>query len=414
MTLRPPRTAARSGRTLLLAGNTLHARDEQGRYCTHSALARQLDQWFAEFDHIVIAAVLDTNGAVPAGFAPYAPADITFVPLRKAGGTGLAAKLDALWSSLAWVRALVPLLRRADVVHLRAPCNITLVAIPLARVLSPKRYAIYAGAWDPPPGGPRSYTLQRWMLRHFGGVVHVYAPASSASAPNLRPNFSPTFTAAQLDELALAARRRLARIEVRPPADTGMRVCCVGRFSTNKNQAAVVEAAAILAGQGVHLDLRFAGAGGTEEEVRALVAEHKLTRSVSFLGRCDEAEVKALYEWADVNVMISEVEGFGRVILEGMAAGCPAVCGPGVMQQTMVGVDGARGRQVDPPDAVGLVVALADLRSMSHAAWISTAEACRSYVRTHTVDAFGEEVRGLLHMLDPEAYSGRGREDDAG
>lgn len=405
----PARSGARTGRTLLLAGNTLHARDPDGRYCTHSALARQLDQWFAEFDRIVIAAVLDTGGEVPTGFAPYAPADITFVPLRKAGGTGLAAKLDALWSSVSWVVTLIPLLRDADVVHLRAPCNVTVVAIPLARILSPRRYAIYAGAWDPPPGGPGSYTLQRWMLRHFGGVVHVYAPVSATAPSNLRPNFSPTFTAPQLDDLGPATRRRLERISARPPRDAGLRLCCVGRFSANKNQATVVEAVATLASRGVAVELRFAGAGDTEEEVRALVAQRGLGRSVTFLGRCDEAEIMDLYEWADVNVMISEVEGFGRVLLEGMGVGCPAVCGPGVMQRSMVGGDGARGRQVDPPHLPGLVAALDELRMLSPAEWTSVAEACRAHARAHTVEAFGQEVRELLAEMGSPGSGARAR-----
>ncbi|MEZ5203483.1 MAG: hypothetical protein R2701_03605, partial [Acidimicrobiales bacterium] len=230
-----------SGRTLLLAGNTLHVRDEQGRYCTHRALARQLDEWFARFDHVVIAAVLDPGTEVPTGFAPYAPADITFVPLAKAGGVGIGAKLGALRAAGSWVRHLIPLLRRADVVHLRAPCNITIPAIPLARLLARERYAIYAGAWDPPPGGSRSYTLQRWMLRRFGGVVHVYAPAAAGVGSNLRPNFSPSFTDEQVTALAGATDRRLARIRSDPPGSRpALRVSCVGRFSDNKNQASLV------------------------------------------------------------------------------------------------------------------------------------------------------------------------------
>lgn len=386
-----------TSRTLLLAGNTLHVRDDEGRYCTHEALARQLDQWFAEFDRIVIAAVLDP-GLVPAGFAAYAPADITFVPLAKAGGTGVRAKLGALLAAASWIDTLIPLLRRADVVHLRSPCNITVVGIPLARLLSPHRYAVYAGAWDAPPGGPRSYSLQRWMLRHFGGVVHVYAPASPSLAPNLRPNFSPSFSAAQLDVLAAATERRLDGIRNDPPSQRTLRVACVGRFSVNKNQAALVEAVSILSAENVSVEVRFAGSGGTEEEVRALVARLGLDEQVRFLGRQDVGALLGLWEWADVNATITEVEGFGRVTLEAMALGCPTVCGPGAMQGDLVGY-GERGHQVDPPAASSVAAALRVLRGQPAEAWAEMAASCRLYAEAHTVEAFGAEVRDLLDDL---------------
>lgn len=397
MSTRRPRRAG-GGRTLLLAGNTLHVRDVQGRYCTHRALARQLDEWFAQFDRVVIAAVLDP-GPVPTGFAPYAPADITFVPLAKAGGVGVGAKLGALAAAASWIRHLVPLLRSADVVHLRAPCNITIPAIPLARVLSPQRYAIYAGAWDPPPGGSRSYALQRWMLRRWGGVVHVYAPASAGLAANLRPNFSPSFTAAQLGALTAATHRRLDRLRADPPGpDRPLRVACVGRFSENKNQAGLVEAVALLAELGRRVEVRFAGSGGTEDAVRDLAVRRGVADRVELLGRLDEDDLVELWTWADVNATLTLVEGFGRVTLEAMGVGCPSLCGPGAMQGEMVG-HGQRGRQVADPTPDAVAAALIELADQTSAGWEALADACRDYAHAHTIEAFGDEVRAILDQL---------------
>lgn len=397
------RARSSSGRTLLLAGNTLHVRDEEGRYCTHRALARQLDEWFARFDRIVIAAVLDP-GPVPTGFAPYATADITFVPLAKAGGEGLSAKLGALRAAASWVRHLVPLLRLADVVHLRTPCNITIPAIPLARLLSPQRYAIYAGAWDPPPGGSRSYALQRWMLRHFGGVVHVYAPGTATLAPNLRPNFSPSFTEAQLQALQAPTDERLARLRSAPPGPgRPLRVSCVGRFSANKNQGSLVEAVGQLAAQGVVVEVRFAGEGDTEDAVRALAARLGVEDRVRFLGRLDEAELVELWTWADVNATLTLVEGFGRVTLEAMALGCPSLCGPGAMQGEMVG-HGRRGRQLADPSPTAVAAALGELTAQPAEAWEQLSVACREHARAHTIEAFGREVDAILRSLAPEGH----------
>lgn len=383
--------------TLLVVGDTHHASDSAGRIATHTALARQLDQWFDQFDTVQIAAVM-VPGEPPTGYEPYDRQPDDFIPLRSAGGSGLRAKLDSVRASMSWARTLIPLLRRADVVHLRAPCNVTLIAIPLARLLSPRRYAIYAGAWDPPPGGPLSYRVQRRMLRHFGGVVHVYAPPSDRLGPNLRPNFSPTFTRTLLDELGTATERRLDRIRTNPPTTKPLRIACIGRFSTNKNQALVVRAAALLRSAGVEVEVRFAGTGGTETDIRSLVDELGLRGDVTFLGQCDEATLMAQYEWADVNVAPTFVEGFGRVIVEGMAVGCPAICGPGAVQREMV--DGGRGRQVDPGQPLDLVRVLEDLRRWPPATWECTAKACRDYAATVTIDAFQVEVRQVIESLE--------------
>ncbi len=401
MTDRPgPGTVGAAGRgTLLLAGNTLHVQGPDGRYCTHRALARQLDEWFSRFDRVVIAAVLDPGPEVPTGFAAYARSDITFVPLAKAGGVGWAAKFGALAAAWSWVRALVPLLRRADVVHLRAPCNITIPAIPLARVLTPRRYAIYAGAWDAPAGGSRSYTLQRWMLRRFGGVVHVYAPPSQGLAANLRTNFSPSFSDAQLDSLGVPTEQRLDRIRAKTPGTgAALRVSCVGRFSANKNQAALVESAAVLVDRGVSVEVRFAGSGGTEADVRALARRLGVEAHVSFLGRLDESELVDLWAWADVNATLTRVEGYGRVTLEAMAVGCPTLCGPGAMQAELVG-QGERGIQVLDPAGATVAAALETLLVLEPERWVEMSVACREYARAHTIEAFGAEVDAVLSDL---------------
>lgn len=394
MTLRLKTREASDGITLLVVGDTLHFRNEQGHYCTHGALARQLDQWFSEFDHVVIAAVLEP-GPVPEGFSPYEHQTITFAPLARAGGAGLRSKVGALSTSMSWARTVVPLMRQTDAVHLRAPCNVTVIAIPLARLLARRRYAIYAGAWDPPPGTPFSYRLQRWMLRHFGGVVHVYVPAASVTGRNLRPNFSPSFTAAKLDQLEAPAANRLDRIRSSPPIERPLRVCCVGRFTTNKNQAALVEAAGILRNRDVHVEIRFAGDGPTHLQVEERVRQLRLETQVTFLGRQAESEVEALYGWADVNVIPSQVEGFGRVILEGMALGCPAVCGPGPMQQDLIG-DGSRGYQVDPLGPVALADTLDRMRVQPLDRWVEQSTNCRRFARERTIEAWGVEVHDLL------------------
>jgi glycosyltransferase involved in cell wall biosynthesis len=366
-----------------------------GRLHTHAALSKQLDRWFAEFDEVRIAA--HRVDAPDPGFRALDRDDIELVSLPSAGGSGWKAKVGVAATLLTWVRMLVPLLRRATAVHLRTPCNVTLVAIPLARILCPRRYAIYAGTWEGTEGVPRSYRFQRDLLRRWGGVVHAYVPVGDDLPANIRPNVSPSFSLAELDALAPAVEQRVERIQSEPLADRPMRICCVGTFSPLKNQTGLVRAAQLLAERGIPLEIRFAGAGRTQDEVRFLVDRFGLD-GVRFLGQVDHASLRELYAWADVNALVARGEGFGKIFPEGMAVGCPALCGNGLMQLGIVG-GGTRGRQADPDDPASIADALEALHGLSVDEQLAMVQACTDYARTCTIDAFADEVRHIVHDI---------------
>lgn len=96
-------------------------------------------------------------------------------------------------------------------------------------------------------------------------------------------------------------------------------------------------------------------------------------------------------------VLPSFVEGFGRAILEGMALGCPAVCGPGEMQMDLVG-DGRRGRQINPASPTDIAESWPSWRNQPVHQWHKMADDCRSYASQST-QAFGEEVRTVVALL---------------
>lgn len=386
----------RTPTTLLVVGDTRWS-GGPGDFHTLVALSKQLDVWFDHFDRVVVAAHLKPHGP-PDYHRRLDHQNIEFVELPSAGGSGLRAKLGILVAAVSWIRLLVPLMRRCDAVHLRTPCNVSLVAIPLARLLCPGRYAIFADSWESQGVEPVTFRFQCWMLERWGGVVHAYVPPGEDLPRHIRANVSPSFTAAELDAIADDAERRIERIRTEPSSARPLRICTVATLSVRKNQRSVIRAVGLLRDQGIAVELRIAGTGKTEAEERELVESLGLSDRVHFLGRLGKEDVEDLFRWADVNVLVSRAEGFGKVFLEGMAFGCPAVCGPGQMQGYIVG-GGARGRQADPNDPADIARNLLELRDLPTEEQIAMVRSCREFVQHYTTDAFAEEIDTVVGLL---------------
>ena len=94
-------------------------------------------------------------------------------------------------------------------------------------------------------------------------------------------------------------------------------VLCVASHSSRKNLAALVPAAAALAGDGVEVVV----AGGHRPQ---FAAEAGL-EGLRLLGHVDDALLPGLYAGAEAFALPSLYEGFGLPVLEAMASGTPVV-----------------------------------------------------------------------------------------
>ena len=384
--------ATATGTTLLIAGDTIHHRDAEGRLCTYAALASQLDLWASQFDRVRFCGVL-ADGPPPPGFAPYRSTNVRIVPMRKAGGSGPRAKLGILAALANWLRVLVPELRAADAVHLRTPCNVSIIAIVLARLLVPNRYAIYAGSWHAYEGEALSYRLQRGLLRRFfGGVVHAYLPPEEAvDTPNMRIAFSPVLTAEALHERwTTADSARSARTE----ADHGdLRVVCVGRFSANKNQIVLVEAIRQLQAAGVDVSCRFIGEG---EQFDLVATAARGLENVEFVTHATRDEVFATMTWADLNILPSYREGYPKVLLEGICVGALPIGSDTPMNRSMAE---GRGWVFDPSRPESLVGVIEEARALQPQGVRERTDSCLAYAKAHTLDAFGVEITHIITSI---------------
>jgi glycosyltransferase involved in cell wall biosynthesis len=394
---------------LAVIGDTQHYRDDQGRLCALEPVVNQLDRWAALFDEVVLCAPLDP-GPPPAGFAPYGAANVRIEPLRKAGGNTALAKLGLVPRLVPWAVATRRVARQVDAVHLRCPCNIGMVAIFSTWRAVRYRYALYAGVWHSYVGEPRFFGAQRRLLgsRWFGGPVSVYA-AADPDQPHLVPFFSPSYSDRDWEAAEPGAVATLERIE--DPSVTGpWRLVTVGRLTVNKNQETVVRAAAELVRRGVDVRLGVYGDGPERPRLEALATELGAGEQIAFHGSVGHPDVMSAFAAADLNLLSTRQEGYGKVLLEGMVHGAVPVFSRSPVADEIAG-GGDRGVVVDADDWRSMADEVERLLG-DRVRWAAMARAARTFSGTVTLETFQQRVRSMLEsqwgvrLPDPDAPAG--------
>jgi glycosyltransferase involved in cell wall biosynthesis len=161
------------------------------------------------------------------------------------------------------------------------------------------------------PGNAYERTVGRYILKR---ATRVLAVSEAARAHAI-------FRGAAPDLVSLAPNGvDHTRFGIEPiVADGAPTVMAIGRLLDNKGPDLLVEAAGILAREGLAFDVVFVGDGPLRAELEARVRELGITERVLFTGQVTNVE-----EWlprADIVVRSSYTEGLALAIIEAMAAG---------------------------------------------------------------------------------------------
>lgn len=120
---------------------------------------------------------------------------------------------------------------------------------------------------------------------------------------------------------------RFAEASPRARSDSRVVVLFAAKLVDRKDPMSFVEAARILQDRAVDAELRMAGSGPLEAELRQYVAVHGLL-NVTFLGFVNQSEMPTVLADADVLVATSDWEPWGLVVNEAMAAGLAIIASP--------------------------------------------------------------------------------------
>lgn len=374
-------------RLLIISHMPHHLRN--GEVVGWGPTVRELDQLATRFDEVRHIACLHP-GEAPGSALPYTARNVELVPVPPSGAPGFLGKLDVLRTSPKYISTILRELPNADMVHVRAPAHIALMAMVLlsARRKPVPRWFKYAGNWKPRARESPSYTFQRWWLArgwHHGEVtVNGRWPAQP---PWIRTFFNPSLNRSDVERGARTAKNKAVT--------SPLRILYVGRVEKEKGTGRALRIVAELARRGHDVRLDVIGDGPDSDQFVRLTTELGVGDLVCFKGWLPPADVHVAYEATHVMLLPSSAsEGWPKVLSEGMAYGAVPVAGAVSSIPQYIG-ELQTGAALEPDDIDGFVRAI-ERYVLEPAAW--AAESSRAVAATHlfTFDHYLESVDELL------------------
>lgn len=300
---------------LLIVSHTPHYL-RNGQTVGWGATVREIDHLSTLFHSVVHVAPLH-DGSADESALPYESPRVRLVPVAPAGGATWTSKLGLFLQLRRYWNTIRRELKYADVVHVRCPANISMVALAVLATSNGSRrpWFKYAGNWRPDGPEPLSYRIQRWWLAKgcHRGLVTV-----NGSWPDQPPHvvafFNPCLTEAELRSGNESAdRKRLTK---------PMRLLFVGRLETAKGVGRLLTIGSSLENQGLDFIMDLVGDGPARETFCSQVARLGLSHRISFHSWIPRAAINPLYERAHLFVLPSTAsEGWPKVLSEAMAYG---------------------------------------------------------------------------------------------
>lgn len=374
---------------LLIVSHTPHYKAGQ-TYVGWGPTVREIDSLTDIFDQIVHIAPLHPEPP-PMSALAYQSARIQLRPVSPAGGHRALNKVAILARAPEYVRSILEELRTADVVHVRCPANISLIAIVLlALVRFPRnRWVKYAGNWRPNSGEPHSYALQRWWLNRglHRGVVTVNGHWPD-QPPHVRSFRNPSLTEQELSEAEQTASGK----EMAAP----VRLIYVGGLNRTKGVDQALNILARLNKRRILSTLDLVGDGPERHELESLAATAGVSHLVKFHGWLPRPTLGTVYSRAHIIVLPSRSEGWPKVLSEAMAYGVVPVSSNVSCVGDYLRSFGA-GKTFEPDDVEGFTEAIANY-SAQPGAWKEESQKSMQAAHSFTYANYLNSVQNLFDL----------------
>jgi glycosyltransferase involved in cell wall biosynthesis len=319
--------------------------------------------------------------------------------------------------SIRYSRAAQELLSHMDIIH----CHHLLMSAELAHrygrcpivYTNHTRYDLYSGSVIPIPQ-PAADALMRQIWPDYTDLTDVVITPSE-SVRQVMLEFGVT---QPIEVIENGVELLPFRLPARPKNKTDLGISessivliYVGRLSSQKNLANLLEQFAIAQDLVPELDLVLLGGGPLSTVLRRQAQELQLADRIHLVGPVDYGQVANYLAAADIFVTASVTEVHPLTVIEAMAAGLPivAVSSPGIVDTVESGVSGLLTSHADGGLAAAITgLALNEERryQMGHAARLASQRFDINNTVSRTVDLY-ERLRTTRPDLSRKREHGR-------
>lgn len=374
---------------LLIISHTPHYLDS-GIIKGWGPTLREIDHLATVFEEVIHVAPIYKRTAPESSLA-YRASNVRLRGVTPAGGAGLLAKLGILVHAFNYVRVILSELRRADVVHVRCPANIPLMAVILLafRKSPQKRWIKYAGNWNPDGREAWSYTFQRWWLRRNFARAKVTVNGEWENQPHhIHTFFNPCLTDKEIQEAQQATSDR--------EFTTPLQLLFVGNLNTPKGVGRALEILAQLQKIGIDATLDLIGDGEERQSFENQAEQLGIKDLVTFHGWIPRTALGEYYRNAHFLLFPSGSEGWPKVISEAMAYGVVPIASavssiPQYLAQFGVG-------KALPPTAIAQFVEAIQEYVRNPQSWRVESRKAQQAAELFTYRQYLERVKVLLEL----------------
>lgn len=310
--------AGSSAPRLLVVSHTPHYTAADGSVLAFGPTTRELDRLSTLASELVHVAPLYAEPPPPSAL-PIEAANVRHVPVMPAGGPTTFDRIKAFGSVPRWALTINREMARSDVVHVRCPAGISMVALVLLLIRRrPRdRWVKYAGNWAPPAPDALTYRVQRWWLRRGLARAAVTVNGRWPDQPRWVHAFdNPTLTAEEL-----RAGRDAARSKAPGPP---YKVVFVGRLESAKGADVAADVVLELQRRGLDVHLDLIGDGPLHGQILE-VASRANPGTIAVRGWLPRVGVEQYLATSHVLLLPTASEGFPKAVAEALAFGCVPV-----------------------------------------------------------------------------------------
>jgi len=334
---------------------------------------------------------------------PYSSERVSFIPVPFAGGDTLSEKAAVLRVASHYINTILRELRdldpQTDVVHVRCPAPVSLVALMLMSFLRTprKRWVKYAGNWQPKHLDSIGYMIQRWWLKRNFARANVTVNGDwPHQPPHVIAFVNPCLTRDELDEGRVQAASK-------PPLSP-LRLLFVGAVNEKKGVGRALEIVRRLINHGLQVSLEIVGDGPQRASFEARAALCTQGRNVTFYGWLPRPALGPFFQRAHLMLFPSDSsEGWPKVLSEAMAYGVVPVASdvsniPQYLREAGVGVT------LNPYDLDNFTTAIIGY-AQQPGRWQIESKRSIIAAKRFTYDAYLENISRLLELEKRPAFS---------